>query len=58
MEGRTTFIIAHRVQSLMRANQIPVMAKGRVFQRGTHAQLLATGGLYRELYQLQVGAPA
>ncbi len=58
MEGRTTFIIAHRVQSLMRADQILVMAKGRVVQRGTHAQLLATGGLYRKLYQLQVGAPS
>lgn len=58
MRGRTTFIIAHRVQSLMRADQILVMARGRVVQSGSHADLLAGGGLYRELYQLQMGETA
>lgn len=53
MEGRTTFIIAHRVQSLMNADQIVVMDKGRIVQQGTHETLLGEEGLYRQIYDLQ-----
>jgi ATP-binding cassette subfamily B protein len=53
MENRTTFIIAHRVQSVMEADQILVMDQGRIVQRGTHAELLAEPGIYRRVYDLQ-----
>jgi ATP-binding cassette, subfamily B, bacterial len=53
MEGRTTFIIAHRVQSLMNADQIVVMDKGQIVQHGTHETLLREDGLYRQIYDLQ-----
>ncbi len=54
MRGRTTFIIAHRVQSLMAADLILVFDHGRIVQRGTHAQLVGQSGPYREIYDLQV----
>jgi ATP-binding cassette subfamily B protein len=53
MEGRTTFIIAHRVQSLMNADQIVVLDKGKIIQHGDHKTLLAQEGLYRQIYDLQ-----
>jgi ATP-binding cassette subfamily B protein len=53
MVGRTTFIIAHRVQSVMNANQILVLDKGKIVQRGTHEELLAMPGFYRQIYDLQ-----
>jgi len=53
MEGRTTFIIAHRVQSLMNADQIVVLDAGRIIQQGDHETLLAQEGLYRQIYDLQ-----
>jgi ATP-binding cassette subfamily B protein len=53
MEGRTTFIIAHRIQSVMDADQILVLDEGRVVERGSHDDLMARGGLYREVYDLQ-----
>ncbi len=53
MRGRTTFIIAHRIQSVMNADLILVLEKGRITQRGTHDQLLAQPGLYRRIYELQ-----
>ncbi len=53
MVGRTSFIIAHRIQSLMNADLILVLDGGRIVQRGTHAQLMAQGGMYRQIYDLQ-----
>jgi ATP-binding cassette, subfamily B, bacterial len=53
MRGRTTFIIAHRVQSVMNADQILVLDKGRIIQRGTHAELIREQGVYRQIYDLQ-----
>ena len=54
MEGRTTFVIAHRLATVRRADLIVVMADGRIVQRGRHAELLSQGGLYREIYDLQL----
>jgi ATP-binding cassette, subfamily B, bacterial len=53
MQGRTTFIIAHRIQSLMYADLILVLEKGQIVQRGTHAELMAQEGFYRRIYDLQ-----
>ncbi|MCX6028146.1 MAG: ABC transporter ATP-binding protein [Chloroflexi bacterium] len=53
MQGRTSFIIAHRVQSVMNADQILVFDKGQIVQRGTHEALLAQPGFYRQIYDLQ-----
>ena len=53
MEGRTTFIIAHRVQSLMRADLILVFDAGRIVERGTHQSLLCSDGMYRRVFDLQ-----
>jgi ATP-binding cassette subfamily B protein len=53
MEGRTTFIIAHRVQSVMNADLILVLENGRIVQRGTHAQLIKQPGMYRKIYEMQ-----
>ena len=53
MENRTTFIIAHRIQSVMNANLILVMDKGEVVQMGTHEELLAQDGMYRQIYDIQ-----
>ena len=52
--GRTTFVIAHRVQSLMTADLILVFDQGRIVQRGTHASLVTESGPYRQIYDLQV----
>ena len=54
MEGRTTFVIAHRLSTVRRADLILVLEQGRIVQRGTHAVLLREGGLYREIYDLQL----
>ena len=54
MEGRTTFVIAHRLSTVRRADLILVMDDGRIVERGTHSELLAQGGLYREIYELQL----
>jgi len=53
MENRTTFIIAHRIQSVMNADLIVVLDKGRIVQMGTHEQLLAQPGMYRQIYEIQ-----
>jgi len=53
MVGRTSFVIAHRLSTVLRADQILVMERGQIVERGTHAELLALGGLYSKLYQVQ-----
>jgi ATP-binding cassette subfamily B protein len=52
--GRTTFVIAHRLSTIRHADLILVMSDGRIAERGTHEQLLAAGGLYRQLYDVQM----
>lgn len=56
MVGRTTFVIAHRLATVVRADQILVINEGKVEQRGSHESLLQEGGLYRELYERQLKA--
>ena len=54
MEGRTTFIIAQRLLTLKNADQIFVLEAGRIIERGRHDELLAQGGMYRRIYDLQL----
>lgn len=51
LEGRTTFVVAHRLSTILRADQILVIDAGRIVERGTHAQLVAAGGRYARLYE-------
>ena len=54
MQGRTTFVIAHRLATVRRADLILVMDQGRIVERGSHEGLLAQGGLYRTIHDLQL----
>jgi ATP-binding cassette subfamily B multidrug efflux pump len=53
LEGRTSFVIAHRLSTVRNADQVYVLDEGRVVEQGTHADLLAKGGLYADLYVRQ-----
>ena len=54
MKGRTTFVIAHRLANLKRANQILVLKEGEIAERGTHQQLLVNQGIYADIYEIQL----
>ena len=54
MEGRTTFVIANRLSTVHSADSIMVLDKGKIVERGTHSELLALNGKYREIYELQL----
>ena len=53
MSGRTALVIAHRLSTIQKADEIIVLDHGRIIERGTHAELLAKGGVYRKLVNLQ-----
>ena len=53
MENRTTFIIAHRIQTIMNADLIIVMMNGCIVQRGTHSELIREDGIYRKIFDIQ-----
>ena len=54
MRGRTTFVIAHRLSTVHKADMILVLEDGEIAEQGTHQELLALGGLYRQIYELQL----
>ncbi|MNJ34584.1 putative multidrug resistance ABC transporter ATP-binding/permease protein YheH [compost metagenome] len=57
-KGRTTFIIAHRLSTIRNADQILVLHRGEIVEQGSHDELLAKGGKYHQMYQLQGGGEA
>ena len=57
MKGRTTFVVAHRLSTIQRADRILVLGKGKLVEEGTHAQLLERKGLYHYLYTIRLNEP-
>ena len=57
MKGRTTFVVAHRLSTIQRANRILVLDKGKLVEEGTHAQLMDRMGLYHYLYTIRLNEP-
>jgi ATP-binding cassette subfamily B protein len=53
MEGRTSIVIAHRLSTVLKADRILVLKDGVIAEQGSHEELLALGGTYRELYETQ-----
>ena len=56
MAGRTTFIVSHRVSAVCTADEILVLDRGRIAERGTHDELVALGGIYARMVGVQTGA--
>jgi ATP-binding cassette subfamily B protein len=56
--GSTVILIAHRLTTLMNADQIIVLDQGKIAEQGTHEELLAKNGIYRKIYDLQFGKEA
>jgi ATP-binding cassette subfamily B protein len=54
MKGRTTFVIAHRLSTVREADLILVMKDGEIMEQGTHQELSTNGGIYQEIYELQL----
>jgi ATP-binding cassette subfamily B protein len=54
-KNRTSIIIAHRISAVMEADEIIVLDKGKIAERGTHLELIEKGGLYHEIYKFQFG---
>jgi subfamily B ATP-binding cassette protein MsbA len=57
MKGRTSLVIAHRLSTIKAADRVLVLEAGRVVEQGTHAELLAQGGLFAHLHSLQFRTP-
>ncbi|BAY09663.1 ABC transporter ATP-binding protein [Calothrix sp. NIES-2098] len=56
LQGRTSFVIAHRLSTVTQADQVLVIQQGQIIERGTHAELISQQGVYANLYALQLGA--
>ena len=55
MQGKTVIAIAHRLSTIARMDRLLVLEQGRIVEAGSHAELLALGGLYADLWQRQTG---
>ncbi len=57
LQNRTSFVIAHRLSTIMNADQIIVLDQGQIVQRGTHLELMESGGIYQQMVRLQIESP-